>query len=354
MKRIDWYIGSSVLTATGMVALVVVALAMVSRFIAEIDKVGDGGYGWLQMSLYVLLKTPSDLLLVLPVVTLLGALLALGSLAAGRELVVLRSAGVSMLRLVGSVSVAGVVLAVIAIALGEYIGPAGNDAADNLQHRARYGTAVQALPDGVWLRHGDTIVRVGGMVAGTHITDIDIYRMDDQGHLLTAIHASRGRLGDGAILLQQPQITRITTTGTQVRHPAQLRVAIALGPEVLKLAAVDPNEQTSLALWRYISYLGANDINAGDYRLALWRNILTPFTIWLLTVFALPFAFGSLRSAGSGQRLFLGGLLGLLFYLADQIIGATGMVYGLPPWLAASLPTLLLGAGTAYWVRRVN
>lgn len=354
MKRIDSYIAQTVLGATGVVVLVVVALAMVSRFISEIDKVGQGGYGWLQMALYVMLKTPSDLLLVMPVVTLLGALMGLGALAEGRELVVLRSAGVSMVRLAGSVSVAGVILAVLAIAIGEYVGPTGDAMAENLQHRARYGSAAQVLPDGVWLRQGDTVARIGGMVADSHITDVVIYRMDDEGHLQVAIHASQGRLTADGMVLQAPRITRIGTDGTQALQPDTMRVDIALGPDVLKLAAVDPGEQTSRALWRYIKYLDANDINAGDYRLALWRNILTPFTIWLLTVFALPFAFGPLRSAGSGQRLFLGGLAGLIFYLLDQIIGASGMVYGLPPWLAASLPTLLLGAGTLYWIRRLN
>lgn len=355
MKRIDRYISRSILAATGVVAIVVAALVVLSRFIGELGNVGSGDYGWLQMTVYVLLKTPADMLLVMPVIVLLGALMALGGLAAGRELLVLRSAGVSMARLAGSVSVAGLVLAFIAVAISEFVGPVGTDTADDLRHGARYGNQVQALPNGVWLRYGDTVVRIGGMVAGKHITDIDIYRMDGDGGLLAAIHADRGRLSkEGGMLLQSPRITRTSISGTEVAHPGSLRVDITLGADVLQLAAVDPQEQSSWELWRYINYLDANDINADDYRLALWRNIVTPFTIWILVVFALPFAFGSLRGAGAGQRLFLGGLFGLVFYLVNQIVGASGMVYGLPPWLAASLPTLVLGTGTLYWIRRLN
>lgn len=354
MKRIDAYISRSILAATGVVALVVAALVILSRFIGEIDDVGSGDYGWLVMSVYVLLKTPSDMLLVMPVITLLGALMAIGSLAAGRELIVLRSAGVSMARLVGSVSVAGVALALIAVVISEFAGPVGTNTADNLQHVARYGTAAQALPNGVWLRHGNTMVRVGGMVAGSRITDVDIYRMDDNGRLQKTVHAARGQLSENGMLLQSPRVTQISIDGTEVTHPAQLRVDITLGPRVLQLAAVDPAEQSSWELWQYIGYLEANDINSAQYRLALWRNIVTPFTIWLLAVFALPFAFGSLRSAGAGQRLFVGGLIGLVFYLVNQIVGASGMVYGLSPWLAASLPTLILGGITLYWIRRLN
>ena len=74
----------------------------------------------------------------------------------------------------------------------------------------------------------------------------------------------------------------------------------------------------------------------------------------MLVVFALPFAFGSLRSAGAGQRLFVGGLVGLIFFLVNEIVAATGPVYGVAPWLAASLPTALLAVGTFIWMRRLD
>src|SRR5699024_406091 len=148
-------------------------------------------------------------------------------------------------------------------------------------------------------------------------TDIDVYRMDAQGHLQVAIQARQGQLDASGMVLQSPQVTYISVDGTRVAHPERMQVDIKLGSDVLALAAVDPDEQSSHELLRYIDYLEANDLNADDYKLALWRNIVTPFTIWLLAVFALPFAFGSLRSAGAGQRLFLGGLFGLVFYLVN-------------------------------------
>lgn len=354
MKKIDTYISRAILGSTGMVALVLVVLVMVSRFIGETDSVGQGGYGWLEMLAYVVLKTPADILLVMPVITLLGALMALGALAGGRELIVLRSAGVSMWRLVGSVSVAGVILALIAVGIGEYLGPHSTDTAEQLRYTARHGTQAQSLPNGVWLRQDNAIVRVGGTLPGKRITDVTIYRLDKKGRLQTTLHAHRAMLDKQGMVLIKPQITRVSINGTQTPSPKRLRVNITLGTNVLKLATVDPAEQSSLELWRYINYLQANNVDASDYQLALWRNIVMPFTVWLLVVFALPFALGSLRGAGAGQRLFLGGLLGLVFYLVNEIVAASGMVYGLPPWLAASLPTLVLGAGTIYWIRRLN
>ncbi|MFO7602491.1 MAG: LptF/LptG family permease, partial [Gammaproteobacteria bacterium] len=67
-----------------------------------------------------------------------------------------------------------------------------------------------------------------------------------------------------------------------------------------------------------------------------------------------PFVFGSLRQGGVGQRIFLGFLVGLIFYILDRLIGQVGIVYALPPWLGASLPTFLVIALGIYGIRRIR
>jgi Predicted permeases len=166
MNIIDRYITRSILAATAVVALVVGALVALSVFIGEADNIGDGSFDLLKVILYMLLKLPSNLYLVLPVVALLGSLLALGALAAGSELVVVRASGVSMRRLALSVSIAGVLLALVAVGMGEYLGPAGARSADALRDQARHGRVADSIDDGLWLRQGDTIVRIGGAPPG--------------------------------------------------------------------------------------------------------------------------------------------------------------------------------------------
>src|SRR5699024_1485141 len=135
-----------ILASTGVVGLVVAALAVLSRVLGEADNLGEGSYGLATMLAYALLRLPSDLLLILPVIALLGTLLALGAMASARELVVLRSAGVSMARLAGSVSVAGLVLALLTVAITEYLGPAGMQTAEHLRRTALEGQqATQSI-----------------------------------------------------------------------------------------------------------------------------------------------------------------------------------------------------------------
>ncbi|MES1926750.1 LPS export ABC transporter permease LptG [Salinisphaera sp. T31B1] len=354
MKQIDRYISRTILVATGVVALVVGALVALSLFIGDADHIGDGDYGLPDLIAYTLLHLPSDLYLVLPVIALLGSLLALGALAAGSELVVVRASGMSMARLAVSVSIAGVLLGLVAVVIGEYVGPAGVRMGDDLREQARHGRIADRIDDGLWLRQGDTVVRIDGTLPGGRIDGLNVYEMTDDGQLSRALVAEQARLAGGKLIVDKPEFTRIGENRTETGAPDTLTLDVNIDPRVLDLAVTAPDELSTVGLWRYIDYLQANDINADDYRLALWRNIVNPITVWVLVVFALPFAFGSLRSASAGQRLFMGGLIGLVFFLVNEIVASSGPVYGIAPWLAASLPTALLAAATAIWMRRLS
>lgn len=354
MNIIDRYIARTIFAATGVVIAVMAALLFLMVFIGQVDNIGQGSFGLVKILAYCLLLLPARLYFVLPVVCLLGALLGLGALAAGSELVVIRSAGVSMKRLALSVGLAGFVLAVVTALLGEFLAPPGVYNANALRDKARHGDAARSLDNGLWLRNNGYILRIDSVLPGGRIAGLNVYRLSGDGQLQLALAAPRARVDGKQLTVTRPRVTELATDHSKTRAPAQMALPIHLDPDVLQLAVTQPDELSSYGLWQYIDYLEANHINAADYQLALWRNLVTPFTVWVLVIFALPFAFGSLRSASAGQRLFVGGLIGLVFFLLNEIVSSTGPVYGVPIWLAASLPTVLLALGTGYWMRRLD
>lgn len=353
MKIIDRYIQAAVLQATGVVLLVVAGLSLVSTFIGEADNLG-GDYTLLRMLEYVLLSMPDNIHIVFPVAALLGALSALGALAAGSELVVIRATGVSARRLAWSVARAGLVLAVISALFAEILGPWGVAYGEQVRDRARHGQQVQKIGDGLWVRDADRFVRIRGTLAQDTLVGILVYARSDRGQLRSVLTAERAGYDAGEWTLYDIQRSGFGADGVRVEHIDSMPWDVTISPEVLQLSVVKPEELSSLGLYRYIDYLRDNDVVATDYSLALWRNLVAPFTVLVLCVFALPFAFGSLRSAGAGQRLFAGGLAGVVFYMVNEITAAGGVVYGLPPWLAASLPTMALAVATVVWLRRMG
>jgi lipopolysaccharide export system permease protein len=101
---------------------------------------------------------------------------------------------------------------------------------------------------------------------------------------------------------------------------------------------------------RYIGYLTLNGLDAHRYLVAYWSRIASVVSVVVMTVLALPFVFGGLRSAGAGARLVVGLIVGLSYYVAGQVLKSGGEVYGLDPLVIAWAPTavLLLIASVAF------
>lgn len=356
MTLIDRYIARTIFVATFVVALVIVALVLLIGVINQLDQLGHGNYYVLEMLGFVLLQLPGRLLLTVPAIALLGSLAGLGALATHSELIVIRGAGLSMRRLAASVAIAGVTLGSITFAMSAYIAPLSHAKALSLQRQALHagGQGAERLGDSVWLRQGETVLRFGSVLPDGHLTDIRVYRLGSGGQIEKMLAADSGRVADDHLIVAEPRITNLSLKRLTTDQPEQRRLSVSIDKDILKLAVTEPGQLTIGGLYQYINFLRANDVDATRYQLAFWKQIATPITTLVLSIFALPFAIGALRGAGAGQRLFIGGLGGLAFVLLDRIVAAMAPVYGVWPPLAALLPTLLLAAVTAVWIRRLD
>ena len=75
--------------------------------------------------------------------------------------------------------------------------------------------------------------------------------------------------------------------------------------------------------------------------------------VWGLLGF-LPFVLGPLRNTGAGQRLFVGVLVGLAFYVINEVSANSGHLYGWNPLVAAGAPTLALAVIGLWRLSRVR
>jgi lipopolysaccharide export system permease protein len=78
------------------------------------------------------------------------------------------------------------------------------------------------------------------------------------------------------------------------------------------------------------------------------------FSVVVMTVLALPFVFGGLRSAGAGARLLVGLIMGLTYYVAGQVLTSGGEVYGVDPLVIAWAPTVLLVLVASFLFARIR
>jgi lipopolysaccharide export system permease protein len=283
----------------------------------------------------------------LPITALIGSLLGLGSLARGSELTVVRATGVSVARLAGIALLAGLLLMLLAILLGEFLAPP-------LQQAAREHKAFSKLNGvsfgggGAWVRDGDMILNIAGQSSLRQFGSMQLFELSPQHRLLALGHAQRAVAGarGGTWSLSGYTESRFADDSVTTSPPAPRLLASHVSAGFLGLAVEDPKQLTSRALWRLINYYHANALDAREYLFAFWSRIARTVAVVFSVLLAIPFVLGSLRSAGAGARMLLGMILGIGFFLLQRLIESGTVVFNLDPVLLAWLPTALLALVT--------
>ena len=354
MRTLDRYLGKTVIRGALVALLVLVAIDSFFAFLNEVQDIGRGSYGLADILLYVLLGTPQRIHTLFPMAALLGSLMALGGLAAHSELIAVRAAGVPVVRIVAAVLKAGLVLLLLAAAIGEWLAPPALRLAQDFRAEAQTGQVTFRSAHGVWARDGRDFIRIGEVLPDGDLRQVEIYRLDMAGRLTAMLQARGARYREGGWELEDGWEVSLAPTGFERRSLERRRWESGLTPALLNVVVIKPEELSGRDLWRYVTYLEANGLDAGRYRLALWRRVLAPLAGLVMLFLSVPFVFGSLRGGSAGQRLLLGILVGVAFYLADQVAGNLAQVYGFSPLAAALMPSLLFFAAGLWILRRVR
>jgi lipopolysaccharide export system permease protein len=348
VSRINLYLVRTILSVTGIVALALIAIFTFTTFVSDIDKVGKGEFGLRALMVYTLLNLPFGLQTLLPIIAMLGALMGLGTLASQSEITALRAAGISELRIGVAALMAGCVMGIIGWVNGDWIAPQGRQAADRLKTEARYGRDAGATLKPVWLRDGPYLIHIARLVSETKIQDTTLYTLGDDLKLREVVNVVQGEYQGDHWQFAGVRRTRFDGGKTEADTLERMDWSGGLSPEVLRLFVLEARSLTTPGLLGLIRYLDDNGLDSTAQRFALWRKLVSPLTIMVLTFVAVPFATQHSRRGGSGLRLMVGVLLGLGFFVLDQVTSSMGLLYGWHPAVAASLPTASLGA-LAWW-----
>ncbi|SEP56476.1 lipopolysaccharide export system permease protein [Ectothiorhodospira magna] len=353
MMILRLYIARQVIGGTLLALLVLTALDVAFTFIGELDDVGRGSYGWIQAITYTALTVPRRLYELFPTAVLLGTLLSLGTLAENSELTAMRAAGISVSRIVSAVLQAGLAMMLMAVLLGEVVAPAAERQAQSLRTFS-HAEQIHLGGAGLWARDGDRFLNVRTIMPGLRLQDLRVYRFDEDGRLVESIQAGQARYRDGLWTVEHVVRSRIATTGIQVEHNALEQWDRLLAAELFDVIVVEPRQMSAWTLARYIAYLRENNLESAPYELAFWTRFTTPLSSLVMLLLALPFIFGSLRTGGAGQRLFIGILIGVGFHLLNRTLNHMGLVYGMPPFLSAVLPLMVFLLVALWALRRVR
>jgi len=356
----DVYIGRVVLTTVLLTWTVLVGMdAIVSGLLTEMSDVGTGNYSALTAATNVAFTLPRRAYMLFPNAAVIGVLLGLGQLAASSELTVLRAVGLSRRRISLSVILALTVLTALMVVNGETLAPWGQRRADTLKAAAKSKDVIVAQYSGLWAREGDIFLnaqtgmeRSEGDRQWLQLNDVRLFELASDGRLASITHAATAEHREGEWLLRDVQRTKFDAKSVTRTEAKEERWASKLDAAALAANTRDlwrPRYMTAANLRDGIEYRQRNGLESSEFEEHYWYRWFYPLNVLVLCLLAVPFAFGSLRSGGSGKRLFLGIVFSLGFWLVQTQFVRMAGVFKFDYRVAYLLPAAIM-LGLSLWM----
>jgi lipopolysaccharide export system permease protein len=355
MNIFDRYLYRTVLVYVSMAMAVLLALGALFLFISQQGEIGVGSYSAGDAFLFTLLNVPQQAFELLPIGALIGALMGLGNLAAGSELVVSRASGVSVWRIAWPVGLAGLTLAVIMYGIGEYAAPPLAQIAKREKTTSKLADVSFAGSSSAWVKDGNLILRVQTGEVDQAFGGVSLFQLDGPTRLRSIQRAQRISIADpGYWSLHNVATSHFGPDRIDSETVPETTMRSAVNPEFLGLAATDPQLLTLRGLASYIDHLHRNSLDTAAYEIGYWSRIARLFAVIVVTLLSLPFVFGPLRTTGAGTRTVIGVMLGVVFFLITRTIENGGQLFGLNPALVGWLPTAAIGLCTIIAISRTR
>lgn len=345
-KILDRYIGRTVLSWIIYISLFLCTVSWLIKFMEQLKNVGNEGYTIVTALKLVTLLVPHNFYTFFPIAALMGTVVGLCMLAKTSELVVMQVSGLSKIRVVWASLKTVLPLMLLVLLIGEYVIPYTEFQYNVIKAKALSGIDLaKGNAYALWVREGQSFVYLSHASADGMMQGIERYQFDPQSMKLT----DHAKASEGSF----------TGTGWElknVKHEAWLGDKIGFStvpveswqlnitPEKFSVFDYSADELSIQALWDYVSYLKKHGAKADKFELEFWRKVLSPFAVVTMILLASSVVFGSIRTLTVGARIALGIVLGFAFYVANQTFSPMSVVYGLPPFLCASLPSFVFFA----------
>ena len=393
MKILERYFFVSISQAVAFVLIAFLALAAFMDLTGELPDVGKGGYMIQHALLYVLMLVPGNMYRVMPVAALIGTIYTMAQFAQSSEFTIMRASSMSTRMAATILFKIGLVFVVVTFIFGELITPRTAPLAERIRLSAKGATVSAEFRSGMWTK--DTIYTDGakGPVTGSRffnarqirpdgqLVDVRLYEFDNSMRMRALITAAGASFsGNGTWRLQDVTETLFSNSRTlpapgsaaasgesiqsrfgqdtakvETRKLPALDLVSEITPKILSVSRSDPERMSANELAVYTRHLAENRQETERFKIAFWKKLIAPLSIFVLMALALPFGYLQTRSGGVSLKIFVGIMIGVSFLLIDSLFSHIGMLSTWPAFLTAVAPSLLfllLAVAALRWVER--
>ena len=329
--------------------------------VEQVRRLSDHQVGFAQIVRLAVLNAPQTLYQITPLVMVLSSMAVFLTMSRSSELVVIRAAGRSGLRmmvvpvlatmLVGAVYVA-VMNPLVASATREYQRVLA-------QLRGDVVTAVTVARDGLWLRQGVeggqvVINAAGASPDGTVLRDVTFlvfaHDIEDGGGAVRRLHAYEARLTLGAWELYSVKDWNLGAENPEAAAGTMARLDLPtdLTPSQIRDSFARPG---AIPLWELPGFIRALEragFAALEHRVWLQMELALPLLLAGMMLLAAGSSMHMARAGGAGLRALATILAGFaLFFLRNfaQVLGESGQIPVILAAWALPVASMLLALG---------
>lgn len=351
MKTIRRLIYGEVLASVAFVTLGFLALFFFFDFVDELQDVakdGPGGYELAHALMYIFLMVPNHLYELVPITVLIGTIFVMARLAQSSEYTILRTSGLGPWRALRTLLVMGCGFVVLTFAVGDYLAPVADRSAQLL--KSRFQGRLTVGQTGAWLKekqaYNQYAANVGALTPEGDMKSVRIFEFDNRGFLVSQTTAAAARFAeDDSWVLENVERSEFSVQNGTARvdrqHMERFRWPTTITAEMVSVALLKPDRMRTIDLFQYIRHLDANGQTAQRYEIEFWRKVFYPLSCLVMVVLALPFAYLHFRQGGITTYVFGGVMIGISFFLLNNVFGYIGNLQNWWPWLTSAAPGLI-------------
>ncbi|MGL4323126.1 MAG: LptF/LptG family permease, partial [Beijerinckiaceae bacterium] len=228
--------------------LTVVALIYTIDFVELMRRSGDvPGIRTSAIALLTLYRTPSVAEQVMPFAILFGAMATMLGLSRKLELVIMRSAGVSVWEFLQPPLFVALFFGILSVAVYNPVSAKLKQQATDME-ASLFGRGARALAADLWIRQrsidGQAIIRALSVDnVSADLKEVTFFQFDQSGQFLERVEAKTARIGDGFWELND---VRLVSADAPPETYGTYMIATNLRPEQIRQSIVPPN---SVPFW---------------------------------------------------------------------------------------------------------
>ena len=311
---------------------------------------------WVDVVYFLCLRLPEILYLMAPVACLLASVLTFSTLNKHNEIVAMRAAGVSPLRLAAPLFSLGLAVCCLLLAAQEYVLPRTARAQEQVWRsriQGKDGAKLQPYKTAnIWYRQADRIWQARrGNVLENRLSWVTIYQMTPNGDIRQRIDARQAHWDGARWRLRQGTMRTFGASAHVVTAPQRFTERWLDFPERPADICALPKKPEEMGLRENLA-MARDSQRRGwlqherRYLVAFHGKVAFAAVCIIMVGFGVPLALTSNRSGGTARAIALTLGCGFSYWTAHSLAMALGQSGYLSPLVAAWLGNVCFGAGS--------